>query len=136
MGTSAGNKVGNLCWEQRIMNLFAWMFTGHLAGDFLLQTRWMAERKQYEWPPLIVHAAVYTVVVTLLARLAGGLSAAGVAFLFVTHLLLDRRRFVNWWAERVAESGSAAPGNDIQEWLRIMLDQAWHVVALALATLM
>jgi hypothetical protein len=118
------------------MNLFAWLFTGHLAGDFLLQTRWMAERKAQEWSPLVVHAALYTAVVALLGLLGGGLSPAGIAFLFLTHLILDRRTFVNWWSVLVSEHGASNAGDGTPEWLRIVLDQSFHVVALALATLM
>lgn len=111
------------------MTLFDWLLIGHLVGDYLLQTRWMAERKASEWLPLLAHCAAYTAVVTLLALPAGGLSLPAAALVFCSHLLLDRRELVNFWAQKITRSENSG-------WLKIMLDQAWHVVILALATLL
>jgi len=110
------------------MTLFAWLLVGHLVGDFLLQNRRMAEGKTTRWAPLLVHATAYTLSVTLLALLAGGLSWRGILLVFLAHLLLDRRGFVLFWATRVTDSASVP-------WLVIMLDQVWHIVVLALATI-
>ena len=110
------------------MTLFDWLIVGHLVGDYILQNRWMAEGKVNAWLPLLVHAAVYTGVVSLLALMGGGLSVLGIVIIFLAHVLQDRRVIVRFWAERVTQ------GSDVP-WLMIMLDQSWHVVILALATL-
>ncbi|MHB8984120.1 MAG: hypothetical protein ACYC4E_02055 [Carboxydocellales bacterium] len=60
--------------------------------------------------------------------MAGGLSLTGIMIIFIAHLLQDRRAIVHFWAEHITQ-GSEVP------WLMIMLDQSWHVVVLALATL-
>lgn len=99
------------------MTLFSWLLVGHLVGDFLLQTRWMAQQKNKHWEPLVLHTVVYTLTVSLLAQLAGGLRWQAVALIFLSHLILDRRNFVNFWACRV--TGSA--------------DLPWHILMLALA---
>jgi len=111
------------------MTLFAWLFLGHLVGDFLLQTSWMAENKAGNWFPLLVHSSLYTLAVSLLALPAGGLSRAGIVLVFFAHILLDQRTFIEFWAEKITGSNNTV-------WLKIMLDQSWHVIILALATLL
>lgn len=110
------------------MNLFNWLLVGHLVGDFLLQTSWMAGHKASRWTPLLVHCAVYTAAVGILALPAGGLSPAGIALVFISHVVIDRRTLVNFWAQKV--TGAADTG-----WLKIMVDQTLHILVLALATL-
>ncbi len=107
---------------------FAWLLVGHLVGDFLLQNRWMAEGKTARWLPLLVHSTVYTITVTVFAMAAGGLTWRGVLIVFLAHLVLDRRVFVNWWAKNITQA------QDVP-WLIIMVDQSWHIVILTLATL-
>ena len=48
---------------------------GHLMGDFLLQTGWMARQKKTRWAPLLAHALVYALAI----RLATGWGLAFVA---------------------------------------------------------
>lgn len=38
-----------------LMSLFSYLLIGHLIGDFLFQTTWMAMFKTTKWVPLIVH---------------------------------------------------------------------------------
>lgn len=110
------------------MGLFDWMLVGHLVGDYILQTRWMAEKKAQTWTPLIVHSAVYTAAVALLAQVAGGLSVWGIGLIFTGHILIDQRKLVNFLAQYVNGFGNV-------EWLKTTLDQSWHIVVLAIATL-
>jgi len=111
------------------MTLFDLLLVGHLAGDFLLQNRWMAENKSTRWTPLLVHITVYTLTVAVLALAAGGLSWQGIVLIFASHLLLDRREFVGFWTHHITGTWDVP-------WLATMVDQAWHVVVLALATLL
>ncbi|GAB6275345.1 MAG: hypothetical protein STSR0004_22100 [Peptococcaceae bacterium] len=111
------------------MTLFEGLLVGHLVGDYLLQTRWMAEKKVSMWPPLLVHGAVYTAAVTLLALLAGRLlPLSAIALIFFSHIFLDNRFFVEFWTKKVTRAENT-------EWLKIMVDQTWHIVILALVTL-
>ena len=110
------------------MNLFEWLLIGHLVGDFLLQTGWMAEKKEKEIWPLVAHSLVYTASVGLLALLGGGLSLPAIALIFLTHLLLDKRSFVNFWTYQITRSNNSM-------WLKIIIDQSWHIIILAFATL-
>jgi Protein of unknown function (DUF3307) len=110
------------------MGLFNWLLVGHFVGDYILQTCWM-QKKTKELLPLIVHSTVYTVAVALLALLAGGLSWWGIGLIFISHLVLDQRKFIEFWARRITST------NNI-DWLKTMLDQSWHIVILGLATLL
>jgi hypothetical protein len=110
------------------MELFDWMLVGHLVGDYILQTRWMGDKKAQEWVPLTVHSVVYTAAVALLALLAGGLSAWGIIIIFVSHVLIDQRKIINFLSQHFNGIGNV-------DWLKVTLDQSWHIVMLAIATL-
>lgn len=105
------------------------MLVGHLVGDFLLQTAWMTENKEGEWLPLLVHCFVYTAAVALLALPAGGIPITAIAFIFLGHIIIDRTRFVDLWAKYISRS----PDNT---WLKMVQDQTWHIIILAVATLL
>ena len=109
--------------------MLAWLLAGHLIGDFLLQNRWMSENKEKKALPLLLHSAVYSAAVFALSLAAGGLSIAGVLLIFITHVILDRRRFVRWWCKNITKSYP-------QTTLLVMTDQAWHVAALVLACIL
>jgi hypothetical protein len=109
-------------------HLLSWLLVGHLVGDYLLQTAWMADRKAEQWLPLLVHAAVYTLCVWLSSLPAGGLGPRGLALVFAAHLVVDRRRAVAWWVRNVCRA-ERVPG------MFLAVDQSWHALVLALAVL-
>ena len=109
--------------------MLAWLYAGHLIGDYLFQTKWMAINKDKKILPLFCHSAVYACAVWFSSLGAGGLPGLdwrGVLFVLFTHMILDNRRFVMWWCRYITQS---APS----ETLRTATDQAWHTAALALA---
>lgn len=111
------------------MTPFSFLLVAHLIGDYLFQTKWMAMYKATKWLPLLVHSLVYTVVVAVVAFVGfGGLSVAAVAFVFVTHVALDRRTFVAWWVRTVMGSTGKESG-----WLSIVVDQIFHIIVLVVA---
>lgn len=110
------------------MDIFGWLIVGHLVGDFLLQNNWMALNKTRNLIPLMVHSLVYTGAVGLFALLGGGLSLPSLAIIFFSHILLDNRVFVGWWVKYVN-------GAENIPWMKIVVDQSWHVLILALIIL-
>jgi len=54
---------------------------------------------------------------SIVALLGGGLSFSAIVLIFLTHLLLDKRSFVNFWAYQVIKS------NNIP-WLKVIIDQS------------
>ncbi|WP_235827899.1 DUF3307 domain-containing protein [Brevibacillus migulae] len=109
---------------------FDLLLLAHLIGDYLLQTEWMAKYKAERWKPLLTHCFVYTLVVAVVAFLfiPGGLSWWAIGFIFVTHVILDRRGFISFWYKRVM-----GVTDDRNKWLMIMADQIFHLVILAVA---
>ncbi|WP_046176064.1 DUF3307 domain-containing protein [Domibacillus indicus] len=111
------------------MGPFDFLLLAHLAGDYLFQTSWMARYKASRWVPLLTHCFVYTLTVSLFALIAfGGLSLPAVAFIFITHILLDRRTFVSWWVRTIMKTNGPEAG-----WLGIVVDQIFHLFVLAAA---
>lgn len=110
------------------MSPFDILLVGHLIGDYLFQTSWMAANKAKRWGPLLAHVFVYTSTVYAISFGFGGLSIPGILLIFVSHLLLDRRTFVEWWVTRIMR----APDGE-SRWLMIVVDQIFHIIFLALA---
>lgn len=114
------------------MSIFDVLLLGHLVGDFLFQTNWMARLKSSRWDALAVHAAVYTACVWAAAGLGGAtLGALPVVLLFVSHVVLDQRAFVRWWARTV---GGISRAED--QWLLVVIDQVFHLLILAAVSAM
>ena len=111
------------------MNLFSWLFIGHLVGDFLLQNRWMANEKAANITPLLTHAIIYTLSVSAFAQFSGGISLTASLIILLSHALLDRRGFTNYWLRVVNKSEDLL-------WLNIVSDQCWHLLILAFMTLL
>ena len=113
-------------------DMLAWLLAGHMAGDFLFQTRWMAERKVAYFPALATHAAIYTCAVWLFSLPAGGfgggLSLPCLIFVFFSHAVIDRRGITKWCCRHVTKCDKA--------WLVMTTDQSLHVVILAAACLL
>lgn len=108
------------------MTIFNYLLIGHLIGDFLLQTTWMAMNKSKKWMPLITHCIVYTLSVFVVTLIGGeALSIGAIVLIFSSHILLDRRTFVVWWVKHIMGS----KGNDAG-WLTIMADQVFHILIL------
>lgn len=109
------------------MTLFSYLIVGHLVGDYLLQTRWMAAGKAIKWVPLLTHCLVYTSVISLSFLIGTGmLPACAVSLIFISHVILDRRRFVAWWTKTIMGVKDGEPA-----WLAIMADQVFHILILA-----
>ncbi len=109
------------------MSAFDALLLGHLIGDFLLQTSWMAGNKTKHLLPLLVHSLVYTVSIAVFSWLTlHRLSYLMLVFIFVIHVILDRRTFVHWWVEKIMRTDGPPAA-----WLSIVVDQTFHLLALA-----
>ena len=105
------------------MNFFEFLIIGHLTGDFLFQTNWMAREKANNFLALFIHSAVYTFFIGLVSYLAGRFSWTALLVILLSHMLLDNRKFVYFWVKNVNKSADTA-------WLRIACDQCWHIIIL------
>lgn len=100
-----------------------------MVGDFLFQTRWMAENKTSKWDALLVHCFLYTLIIAVFAWPAGGLAWWSLLIIFFAHMVLDRRGFTRWWLKNINKSHDTF-------WLMIVHDQAWHMLVLAIVSLL
>lgn len=78
--------------------LFVLAFLGHLIGDYLLQSKWMAMTKsQPGWRGVLactIHVALYTVAVCAMVQTTDALVWLAVA---VPHWIIDRWSLGGWW---------------------------------------
>lgn len=71
----------------------------HLAGDYVLQSDWMATEKLKRWWPAVVHGATYTIPYLLVTRSPLALLVIG-----GTHVVIDRyrlARYVTWLKNQI-----------------------------------
>lgn len=110
----------------REISPFDALLIAHLVGDYLLQTGWMAANKTKSWPALFTHAAVYTLVIGLFAAfMVKDFSPWGLALIFVSHAIIDRRSVTRFWVSTVM----TATGQE-SAWLTIVVDQIFHLLIL------
>ena len=113
----------------------------HLVGDFLLQTEWQATRKRgglgadpIARRALLTHILTYTLAfVPAFVWLADSLGAALVAvalLIAVPHLIQDDGRAIEAYMARVKHADARQ-----QLMVAVAVDQAFHIVALFLVSL-
>lgn len=112
---------------------------GHLAGDYLLQSHWMANEKVGGMKPAIAHGAVYA-----LCHLPVTRNPLKLAIIGGTHSLIDYYRlakYVSWAKNQLAPKEYRHPYNDklvagypegtppwLATWLMIFVDNTMHLM--------
>ncbi|KMP19392.1 DUF3307 domain-containing protein [Bacillus paranthracis] len=111
------------------VSLFIVLYIGHKIGDYLLQTDYQAVNKKDNWIALISHCFTYTLAVSIMAYVfVGFFNWTAIFILFISHIIIDRKIFLNWWAKNIkrirdTEEPAVQPG-------LIELDQAFHYIIL------
>ena len=109
------------------VSLFIVLYIGHKIGDYLLQTDYQAVNKKDNWIALISHCFIYTLAVSIMAYVfVGFFNWTAIFILFISHIIIDRKVFLNWWAKNIkrirdTEEPAVQPG-------LIELDQAFHYI--------
>lgn len=98
------------------------MLAAHMAGDFLFQTKWIAENKLKSWEARFVHCLIYVMcfipVEWYAKHYMGVKDTFGLGFwLFTTHFIADSRR----WAS-----------DEHWEHKPFFVDQTIHIITLAI----
>jgi len=114
------------------MTLFEWLLVGHLIGDWVFQNDWMARHKQNGLlnRAILVHCAIYTAVLLLIYfvpaasphSLSTFLRFAGLVYF--SHWLIDATGLAGRWMRFFGQTDAL--------FMRIAVDQIFHVVVLAL----
>lgn len=115
------------------MSVFAWLVIGHLIGDWMFQTDWMARSKRGRWWSIecLVHCLVYTAAVILSAWFGSGgtipLPRVALLFLaiFISHWLIDGFDLAYWWGRLIQQTKTG--------YVRIVVDQTLHLIVLGIA---
>ncbi|MEK8174998.1 DUF3307 domain-containing protein [Streptomyces sp. M19] len=87
----------------------------HLAGDYLMQSDWMATEKVKRWWPAVVHGITYGLPFVLITQ-----SPLALAVIVVTHIVLDRYRAAKYlvWARNLL-----APASRRVKWADVQANQ-------------
>ena len=97
-------------------------FLGHLVGDYVFQTDWMAENKKKRSLPCLIHSLVWAGCVIFFT------GWGWVPFLILTavHFLQDRTYIVRKWMHIIGmdhfATGAYAP------WSIVIIDNTFHLV--------
>lgn len=110
----------------------------HLAGDYILQSDWMANEKTKRWFPAWVHAVTYGLPFLFVTQ-----SPAALAVIVVTHAVIDHYRLarhVVWVKNFLAPRSYWHPWSEcsgtgyhqdrppwMTVWLMIIADNAMHL---------
>jgi hypothetical protein len=104
------------------VKFLAWCFILHFIGDFLLQSRWMAENKGTLWRALGAHIGILTLV---FAVGTGSLSLAVCNGLI--HAVIDRHIWNGYkWYRRGEDITTFPYWKDHLFWATLGLDQLLH----------
>jgi hypothetical protein len=117
----------------------------HMAGDYVVQSDWMAQEKVKRWPPALAHAASYAACHLILTRDPVALCIIG-----GTHAVIDRYRLarhVVWAKNQLAPRSWRYPWSQgkatgyhedrppwMAVWLMIAADNTLHLAINAAAT--
>lgn len=110
----------------------------HLAGDYLIQSHYMAQEKTKRWWPAIAHALTYGLPYLLVTQ-----SPIALAVIVITHAVIDRYRLarhVVWAKNQLAPKAYRRPWAEcsatgyppdtppwLAVWLLIVADNAIHL---------
>lgn len=120
------------------------LLVAHLAGDYVLQTTWMAEEKTKRWAPAAVHGVTYALPFLAVTR-----SSRALAVIAGTHIVIDHYRLsghLNWAKNQLAprrfryrrgdsDALGGVPGSPpfMAVWLGILVDNTMHMALNGLA---
>lgn len=75
---------------ENIAQMFFWMVACHMAGDYVLQTDFLAKTKGENWYHLFAHSILYVVPFFVVFGMVGGWFTVEMAiFLLTTHFVID-----------------------------------------------
>lgn len=111
------------------IKLFIVLYIGHKIADYLLQTDDQAVNKVNSWKALFIHCFIYTTVLTIMGYFfVGYFSWAVIFIIFVSHIIIDRRVVLTWWAKNIKKMTNI--DNDTAQPTLLELDQGFHYIIL------
>ena len=78
------------------------LLLGHLVGDYLLQTSWMAVNKSKKtlqgWMAAIVHSVIYTLSI---CTLMWNFNPLWILIVFISHVFIDHYSTATWYLKHI-----------------------------------
>lgn len=111
------------------VSLFIILYIGHKMADYLFQTDYQAINKHKNWGALLRHCLIYTITLTFLAFIIiGYFSWTTLFIIFISHVIIDKRVFVIWWATKIKKMSNTT---NVAEHPTIKdLDQSFHYIVI------
>lgn len=109
--------------------LFEILLITHIVMDWLFQGKWEMRNKSEKWLALLFHCAIYTIgfiPVFLIYKI----SLFWLVLLFVSHIILDKRKLVHWLLKDFKGITKKNTPKTIWNMYLIGTDQILHIVIL------
>ncbi len=110
---------------------FEILFLTHFISDWMFQTSWESMNKSKQFLPLFVHCSVYTVFFIPIFYFLK-INMLLLILLFVSHMILDNRKFLFWWLHNIKRTKQKDVGDITWTILVIAMDQILHLAVLGL----
>jgi hypothetical protein len=117
------------------LTLFEALFITHFVMDWVFQTEWEAMNKSKKWSALCVHCFIYTIGF-IPVFFVYEVNFLWLVFIFISHIILDQRKFLMWWMEKVKRFNVQTTSESLKLILLIGVDQTFHILVLAIITLL
>lgn len=125
--------ISNLLGLDFNVKLFIVLYVGHKIADYLLQSERQALLKTHSWKALLTHCVIYTLVLTITGYLfVGYFSWIATFIIFLSHIIIDRRTVLIWWAENIKKITNTK--NESVKASMMELDQAFHYIIIFLVS--
>jgi len=108
------------------VTIFESLLITHFVMDWIFQTSWEALQKDKKWLPLFVHCFVYSVGF-IPAFWYFNVNFIWLILIFVSHIILDRRKFEFWVLKRVKNIEKEKISESFWNILLIGVDQTFHL---------
>ena len=106
------------------MDQLSLAFLGHMVGDYILQTDWLAENKKTKTLPCLIHCILWAGCVVLFA----GWTSSWIPFLVLlsVHFIQDRTSIVRSWMRVIGQENFAT--GPYAPWSMVIVDNTFHLL--------
>lgn len=105
------------------MDYFYFLMLTHFASDFFFQPGSWAIEKTTKFKPLLYHSIQYTVLFLAIFYFLG-INLLWGLWIFSTHLLIDNRKFLNWFNHKLKKDPK------VPMWVMYVQDNIIHLLVL------
>lgn len=104
------------------------MLLGHLVGDYIFQTDFLAQNKTTRSWVCLVHCLLYTFAVAVFCY--AWFPLWGYAFVCGVHFPIDRFGLAHWWMQGSGQAAFSDKSGPFWPWSVIMVDNISHLLTL------